>query len=221
MENVEVPQDINKQPYNPTIPLAYTSKSNENRLLKRYLYSCIYCSIIHNSQYGNNLSFCQWANIWRCRTYNGSLKDTGLNWVGPPNEGFTKVFTLNMYYGTVWSVARRQTAHTDTNSYNSKLYVGIHAPNSISFKGQLCIQWNSLQPWGGKISCHLSQCGWVWEHYAKWDKSKTMTYFPSMWNLKKKQLPSNLYRELITDWWLPEVYALSMRRWSKGTSFQL
>ena len=38
---------------------------------------------------------------------------------------------------------------------------------------------------------------------------------------KKKKLPSNLYRELVTDRWLREVYALSMWRWLKGTSFQL
>lgn len=136
------------------------------------MYSCIYCSIIFNSQYGNNISFCQWTNIWRCSTYNGSLKDTGLNRVGPPNEGFTKVFTLNMYYGIIWLWLDAK-LHMLTPT--TKLYMGIHAPNSVSFKGQLCILWNSLQPRGGKISCHLSQRGWVWEHYAKRDKSKTMT----------------------------------------------
>lgn len=144
------------------------------------MYSCIYCSIIFNSQYGNNISFCQWTNIWRCSTYNGSLKDTGLNRVGPVKWRFLpKVFTLNMYYGTGDLLDAKLHMLTPT----TKLYMGIHAPNSASFKGLTLYTMEFSSATRGKnILPFVPTRGWVWEHYAKRDKSKTMTSL-LMWNL--------------------------------------
>ena len=41
----------------------YLSEGNESRILKGYLYSHVYCSIISQQpRYGSKLSVCQWMN---------------------------------------------------------------------------------------------------------------------------------------------------------------
>ena len=51
-DSTEAPQKIKIEiSYDLINPISgYTSKGNKISILKRYLYPCVYCSIIHNSQ---------------------------------------------------------------------------------------------------------------------------------------------------------------------------
>ena len=134
-KSTEVPQEIKNRitiwSLSPT--LGHVAKGNEIIVTKKYLYSYILCSAIHNSL---------------------GIKTAQVSFEGWMDKE-------NMAYR--W--------------------------------------WNIIQPLKRRKFCNMRQCGWTWEHYAKWDmpdkERQVLRGIPYMWNLFLK---SRTHRNRVEKW---------------------
>lgn len=127
-------------------------------------------------------------------------------------RGLAKVFTLNMYYGIIWLWldAKLHMLTPTTKSYTWEFMLfKYHSGVSSVYYGIL------FSHEGGKISCHLSQRGWVWEHYASEISQRPWLPF-YVESLKKNKNYHQTYTENYSNYLMvARVCALNMWRWSK------